>query len=162
MKILHQIAQFELCFSTSFKFTSSTLYSVTFSNSNVLETIEKLQTLRHNVENEISTGKHVGAPINTGDVDIVLSTLERIVEHYKTINNIQSLPKRLKLYVMFPEIQTSEAIDLKEIAKEVVKEVLSPVQPEKLTKKQKIEQGAAVKSAERKLSMLKKQERKKP
>lgn len=85
-------------FTTSFKHTARVLYDLKFENSNVLNTLDKLQQLRKNVENNISTGKHVGYQININDVDIVQQTLAELVNLYKNILNLNEIPSNLKLY----------------------------------------------------------------
>jgi 2-succinyl-5-enolpyruvyl-6-hydroxy-3-cyclohexene-1-carboxylate synthase len=92
----------------------------------------------------------------------IKQVLEPIIEHYKTMCNIQTLPRKLKLHKMISEICADELPDAKDLAKQVLKEVLNPQQSEKLTIKQKIKQVAENKSAQRKLAMLKKATRKKP
>jgi hypothetical protein len=153
-------AQMDSIFTTSFKHTSNVLYRVEFTNSNALETIEKLNILKYNIENKITTGKHVGAPIYIEDVLLALNTLTHIVSHYKKITNLPSIAENTKIYKMTDYIKLSEQVDVKVIAKEVVNEVLNPAKEvKKLTKKEKIKEGADLKSQERKLELLKKQGR---
>lgn len=160
MTIINLINQFDMIFTTSFKHTSSVLYRIEFSNSNVLEIIEKLNTLKYKVENKINTGKHVGAPIYPGDVELALNTLEKIGDHYKRITGVTTLPESIKTYKMIEYIRDSERIDAKTLAKEVVAEVLNPKKEVKnLTKKEKIKEGADLKSQERKIELLRRQGR---
>ena len=85
MTIINHINQLDMIFTTSFKNTSRMLYRVKFTNSNVMNIIENLNTLKYNIVNKISTGKHVGAPLYPEDVDLTLNTLETIVDYYKKI-----------------------------------------------------------------------------
>ena len=151
-------AQLDSIFTTSFKHTSKVLFQVEFTNSNALETIEKLNLLKYNVENKINTGKHVGSPIYVEDVLLALNTLTQIVDHYKKITNLPSIAENTKIYKMAEFIKSSEQVDVKVIAKEVVNELLSPAKEfKKMTRKEKIKEGADLKSQERKLDLLKKQ-----
>lgn len=147
-----------MIFTTSFKYTSDKRYRVKFTNSNVLEILEKLNTLKYNVTNNIITGKHVGSPLDTSDVQLALNTLEQIVEHYKKITGLVTLSVNTKTYKMISYIRDSERVDVKTLAKQVVVEVLNPeTEIKNLTKKERIKEGAVLQSQERKLKLLRKQ-----
>ena len=61
--VINLINLLDSTFTTSFRHTSSVLYSVTFETSNVTETYSKLIELEKNYTNGINTGKHVGLPL---------------------------------------------------------------------------------------------------
>lgn len=150
--------QFDMIFTTSFKYTGKVLYEVEFSNSNVLEVIEKLNVLKYRVENNISTRKHVGAQIDTNDVQLALNTLEKISDHYMKITGLTELSVNTKTYKMISYIRESERLNVKAVAKQVLDEVLSPEKKDKkLTRQEIIKVGAEQKTLERKLELLKKQ-----
>lgn len=150
--------QFDMIFTTSFKHTGKVLYEVEFSNSNVLEIIEKLNELKYRVENNFSTGKHVGAQIDTTDVQLALNTLEKISEHYMKITGLTELSVNTKTYKMISYVRESERLNVKAVAKEVLDEVLSPEKKDKkLTREEIIKVGAEQKTLERTLGLLKKQ-----
>jgi hypothetical protein len=149
--------QFDMIFTTSFKHTGKVLYEVEFSNSNVLEIIEKLNELKYRVENNISTGKHVGAQIDTNDVQLALNTLEKIIEHYMKITGLTELSVNTKTYKMISYVRDSERLNVKTVAKEVLDEVLGPEKKDKkLTREEMIKAGAEQKTLERRLDLLKK------
>jgi hypothetical protein len=149
---------FESVFTTSFKHTASMLYNVTFETSNVAITHKKVIELENNFTNGISTGKHVGLQITLGDITIVKESLNSLILTYELINEIQSIPSRLKLHEMTKELREyEENITVKDLAKEVVSEILQPVKPEKkLTKKERLSEEATKKSLERQMEMIKK------
>ncbi|CAM3726116.1 hypothetical protein FLCH110379_20915 [Flavobacterium chungbukense] len=160
MTPLNLTHQFDMIFTTSFKHTSSVLYLVEFENSNVVETVEKLKILRDKVANKISTGKHVGAPIYTADVELALNTLKEIIDYYKTITGVTELSEGIKIYTMINHVRSNERTDVKTLAKEVIAEVLKPeMELTNLSKKEKIKLGAEIKSQERKMESLKRQEK---
>ncbi len=157
MTIINLINLLDSTFATSFKHTSRVLYGIDFENSNVLKIVDKLNELNHNVINNINTGKHVGAPITTDDVIIVLNTLQSIINHYKAMNNIDAIPSKTKLHDMVKDIRANETVNVKGLAKEVVQEVFQPVKSDKkLTKKEKFKEEVNKKSDERMLGMMKK------
>lgn len=149
--------QFDMIFTTSFKHTGKVLYEVEFSNSNVLEIIEKLNELKYRVENNMSTGRHVGAQIDTTDVQLALNTLEKITEHYMKITGLTELSVNTKTYKMISYVRESERLNVKTVAKEVLDEVLGPEKKDKkLTRQEIIKVGAEQKALERKIGLLKK------
>jgi hypothetical protein len=133
------------------------LYDVSFETSNVLHIVERLIALNYNLSNNINTGKHVGAPITLDDVKLVQVTLKALILHYELAHNITSLPSRLKLHEMLKVIRETETADVKKVAKDVVTEILKPLNTgKKLSKKEQITIDAKVKSNERRLATIKK------
>ena len=146
-----------MTFGSSFKNTAQVLYSITFENSNILETENKLKQLEFNVTNNISTGKHVGAQINIDDVKLVINTLKALKIHYEAIHKITNIPSQLKLYEMLKTIRDNERQDAKALAKDALSEILKPEKTaKKLTKKQNLTERAVKKSLERKMDIIKK------
>ena len=157
LTIINLINLLDSCFSTSFKHTASVKYSVTFETSNVLHTVEKLKQLEHHVKNNISTDKHVGANITVDDVVLAINTLKALIINYELINGINIIPSKLKLHEMCKTLREHELPNAKKLAKEVITEILMPAQTtKKLTKKEKIKELAVLKSAERKMKLIKK------
>ena len=158
MTIINLINLLDSVFTTSFKHTARVLYSVQFETSNVNKTVERLKELEYNFSNGINTGKHVGAQITNDDITLVSKTLYSLILQYELMNEIQSIPSRLKLHEMTKELREYEkSITVKDLAKEVVSEILQPVKPEKkLTKKERLSEEVTKKSLERQMEMIKK------
>ena len=158
MTIIKLINLLDSVFTTSFKHTSSVLYDVTFETSNVLITVEKMKLLENNFTNGISAGKHVGYQITHDDIILAKQSLNSLVIHYELMNEIQTIPSRLKLHEMLNELRSNEEkLTVKDLAKEVVTEILQPAKTDKkLTKKQELDESAKQKSLERKMKMIKK------
>lgn len=158
MTIINLINLLDSVFTTSFKHTARELYSVPFETSNVNKTVERLKELEYNFTNGINTGKHVGAQITIDDITLVSKTLYSLTLQYELMNEIQSIPSRLKLHEMTKELRDNlEKLTVKDLAKEVVSEILQPIKPEKkLTKKQELKELADKKSLERKMEKIKK------
>jgi hypothetical protein len=158
MTIIKLINLLDSVFTTSFKHTARVLYSVSFETSNVIKTVERVNELENNFVNGINTGKHVGAQITIEDITLVSKTLYSLMLQYELMNEIQSIPSRLKLHEMTKELRDNiEKVNVKDLAKEVVSEILQPIKPEKkLTKKQELEELAEKKSLERQLEKIKK------
>ena len=158
MTIINLINLLDSVFCTSFKHTSRVIYSVSFETSNVNKTVERLKELEYNFTNGINTGKHVGAQITIDDITLVSKTLYSLTLQYELMNEIQSIPSRLKLHEMTKELRNNlEKLTVKDLAKEVVSEILQPNKPEKkLTKKQELKELADKKSLERKMEKIKK------
>jgi hypothetical protein len=157
MTIINLINLLDSTFATSFKHTARVLYSVSFETSNVSKTLERLKELKHNVLNNKSTGKHVGVQITVEDVTLVIGALEALILQYQSICKISSIPSQLKLHDMLRVIRDNETPSVTSLAKEVVSEILKPVQMgEKLTKKQELAQKVGKKSEERKLKIMRK------
>jgi hypothetical protein len=158
MTIINLINLIDSVFTTSFKHTARELYSVPFETSNVNKTVERLKELEYNFTNGINTGKHVGAQITIDDITLVSKTLYSLTLQYELMNEIQSIPSRLKLHEMTKELRNNlEKLTVKDLAKEVVSEILQPNKPEKkLTKKQELKELADKKSLERKMEKIKK------
>ena len=156
--IIKLINLFESVFTTSFKHTASMLYSVTFETSNVSITHKKVIELEHNFTNGIPTGKHVGLQITMDDITIVKQSLYSLILAYQLMHEINATPSKLKLHEMIKELREGELNkDAKHLAKDVVNEILAPLQTgQKLTKKQQIQDLATKKSLERQIDMLKK------
>ena len=158
MTIINLINLLDSVFTTSFKHTARELYFVPFETSNVNKTVERLKELEYNFTNGIKTSKHVGAQITIDDITLVSKTLYALIIQYELMNEIQSIPSRLKLHEMTKELRdNSEKVTVKDLAKEVVSEILQPIKPEKkLTKKQELDELAGKKSLERKIEKIKK------
>lgn len=158
MTVINLINLLDSVFCTSFKHTSRVLYSVSFETSNVNKTVERLRELEYNFTNGINTGKHVGAQITIEDITLASKTLYSLILQYELMNEIQSIPSRLKLHEMSKELREYEkSITVKDLAKEVVSEILKPIKSEKkLTKKQELDELAAKKSLDRKMEKIKK------
>ena len=157
MTTIYLINLLDSVFTTSFKHTSSVLYSVAFETSNVAKTAEKLKELEYNFTNNISTGKHVGLQITLDDITIVKQSLYTLILAYELMHEIHAVPSRLKLHEMFRELrENGEKKDVEEMAKEVLNKILIPEKSDKkLSKKEKMQELASKKSAERQIEMIK-------
>lgn len=158
MTIINLINLLDSIFTTSFKHIARELYSVSFETSNVIKTVERLKELENNFTKGINTGKHVGAQITIDDITLARQTLYSLIIQYEFMNEIQTIPSRIKLHEMTKELREYEkCINVKDLAKEVVSEILMPIKPEKkLTKKQELDELAAKKSFERQIEKIKK------
>ncbi|NBR13407.1 MAG: hypothetical protein EBU01_02355 [Crocinitomicaceae bacterium] len=152
------IADFESNYSTSFQHTARVKYGVDFNTSNVDSLGEKLNELKYKVENNIHNNVHVGFAITIEHVDIVEELLQEILNRYASL--FGSLPINRKIYTINQKLREAETPTTKEIAKEVIGEILNP-KTEKLTKTEKLKIDAKVKSKERAMKLLQKNSRNK-
>jgi hypothetical protein len=158
MTIIKLINLLDSVFTTSFKHTARVLYSVSFETSNVIKTVERVNELEYNFTKGVSTGKHVGLQITIDDITLVKENLKAIILYYQLSNGISTIPSRLKLHEMIKEIRDNgDKVTVKDLAKEVVTEILKPAKTEKkLTKKEQLSEEATKKSLERQMEMIKK------
>jgi ribosomal protein L7/L12 len=93
---------------------------------------------------------------------MAIDNLNDIVNHYKLLNNIQSIPSKLKIYEMTEFIrENEEKRNVKDLAKDVVKAIFSPdLSDTKLTEKQKFDVDVKRKVDEMNYKILKKHAKK--
>lgn len=150
------IADFESNYSTSFQYTARVKYGVDFNTSNVDALGVKLNELKYKVENNIHNDVHVGLPITLEHIVIVEELLQEILNRYTSL--FGRLPINRKIYTINQKLREAETPTTKEIAKEVIGEILNP-KTEKLTKTEKLKIDAKAKSKERAIKLLQKNSR---
>jgi len=154
MRIGLIIADFESSFTTSFKYTSRAKYGVDFNSSNVDNLVTKLSELKSKLEKGEHSKVHVGFEITIEHVIHVQNLIEQILAKYKEIFKV--LPPAIKIYTVNQKLRENEIPSTKELAIDVLKEVLSPEKPAKLTKKERIDAEAKKLSDQRALYLLRK------
>lgn len=160
MRIVHIRTEFETSFTLSFLYTSQVKYNVEFTNDSIADIAEYLLMLWTNLINGNQNNIHVCYDFCLPDVEHVESLLEKIVEKYRELFPMKSY-QRLKIYTAIEQIREVETKTPEEIAREVLNHILTPAQPTKQTKKQRIEEAAKAKSKERILNMIRKNRAKK-
>ena len=153
MKISLIIAEFEIYYCTSFQNTARVKYEIDFDTSNVDDLEIKLNELKYKIENNIHLNKHVGFQITLEHVIHVQELLDKIINHY--IELFGQLPINRKIYTIIQRIRDAETPTPKELAKEVLAEILTP-KTKNLSKAEKLKIDAEAKSKERLLKMLQK------
>jgi hypothetical protein len=159
MRIGLIIADFEMWYSTSFQHTARVKYDVDFNTSNVDTLGDNLEVLRRKVEANQGKNVHVGLDIDLEHVQHVQKLLQQILAKYKL--EFGTLPINRKLYTITQKLREHEAAAPKEIAKQVLSEILSPIPSEKLTKKQRMEIEADALSKRRALEAIQKASKRK-
>jgi hypothetical protein len=152
------IADFESNYSTSFQYTARVKYDVDFNTSNIDSLTEKLNELKYKVENNLCNDVHVGFQITLEHVVIVQELLQEILNRYLTL--FGRLPINRKIYTINQKLREAESSSAKEIAKEVIKEILTPTK-ENLTKDERVKKEAEALSKTRALKGIQKINRKK-
>ena len=154
MRIGLIIADFESSYSTSFQHTARVKYDITFDTSNVDSLGSKLTDLKKKVQLKQHKDVHVGLEITLEHVTHVENLLNQILEKYKEVFGV--LPSNRKIYTINQKLRESESPSAKDLAKEVLTEILTPEKPVNLTKSQRIKADAKVVSTKRALAMIKK------
>jgi hypothetical protein len=158
MRISLIIADFEIHYSTSFQFTARMKYEVDFDTSNVDSLSEKLNELKHKVENKQHLDVHVGFEISLEHVIHVQELLQKILNRYNEL--FGRLPINRKIYTINQKLREVETPTSSEIAKQVLVEILGP-KTDNLTKAERLKMDAETKSQERALKIIKKNSKKK-
>ena len=152
MRIGLIIADFELHYTTSFLSTARRKYDVDFTSSNVDSIVENLNELRNKVENNICNDVHVGFEITLEHVIHTQELIEKILNRYTEL--FGRLPINRKIYTINDKLRQAESPTTREMAKEVVMEILNP-KVEKLSKAEKLKIDADAMSKERALKQIK-------
>jgi len=159
MRIGLIIADFELNYTTSFQHTARVKYGVDFKTSDVDDLILKLKELRGKVEMHQHKDVQVALEITLDHVVHVENLLNQILDKYTEVFHVRR--PNMKIYAIMQKLRDAEAPSAKELAKEVLTEVLIPEKSEKLTKKKQMEAEAKAVSARRALAQIKKNSAKK-
>ena len=154
MRIGLIIADFEMSFTTSFQNTARIKYEVDFNTSNIDAIWSKLNDLKIKYELNQHNNAHVGFEITLEHIMHVQNLLNQILEKYREVFKV--LPPNMKIYTITQKLKETEMPSVRDLAKEVLTEVLSPGKQEKLTKKKQIEIDAKAISARRALDLIKK------
>jgi leucyl-tRNA synthetase len=155
MRIGLIIADFELHYTTSFLSTARRKYDVDFTSSNVDSIVENLNELRNKVENNICNDVHVGFEITLEHVIHTQELIEKITSRYcELFGRLPINPIHKKIYTINDKLRQAESPTTREMAKEVVMEILNP-KVEKLSKAEKLKIDAAAVSKERALKQIK-------
>jgi hypothetical protein len=157
MRIGLIIADFELHYTTSFLSTARRKYDVDFTSSNVDSIVENLNELRHKVENNICNDVHVGFEITLQHVIQTQDLIEKITSRYCEL--FGRLPIHKKIYTINDKLRQAESPSTREMAKEVLTEILIP-KTENLSKAERLKMDADAKSQERALNTIKKNSKK--
>jgi hypothetical protein len=159
MRIGLIIADFEMWYSSSFQHTARVKYDVDFCTSNVDTLSDKLEELRRKVAANQGKSVHVGLDFDLEHVEHVQKLLQQILDSYKLEFGL--LPINRKIYTITQKLREHEGATPKEIAKQALNEIFSPIPSEKLTKKQRMETEADKLSKRRALEAIRKAEKRK-
>jgi hypothetical protein len=154
MRIGLVIADFEMSYSTSFQHTARIKYGVDFNTSNVNTLGTNLEELRRRMEFNEGKDVHVGFDFNLEHVQKVQRLLHLILDRYK--QEFGALPTNRKIYTITQKLRDAEVPDPKEMAKQVLREILSPAAHKKPTKEQQLKDDAEALSKRRALDSIKK------
>jgi len=154
MRIGLIIADFEQSYTSSFQHTARVKYGVDFNSSNVDKMKLNLFELNKRLVNNQAAPVHVGYEITLADVQHVENLFNQIIDRYSA-DFSDRRPNR-KIYDIIQKLREANTPTAKDLAKEVVTAVLTPEQPAKLTKKQKINAEAEKLSKQRILDTIKK------
>ena len=154
MRIELIIADFESTYSTSFQHTARVKYGVDFNTSNVDTLSLKLDELKEKVVKNLCNNVHVGLEITVDHVSHVQYLLNQILEKYKEVFHI--LPVNRKIYTINRKLREADLPSTKDLAKQVLVEILTPETTAKQTKAQRIKTDAEALSKRRTLEIIKK------
>nr|WP_121271596.1 hypothetical protein [Pedobacter schmidteae] len=99
------------------------------------------------------------------DLKILIDNYTFLLTTYKEIKGMDMIPSRTKRYEMMSDLQQhvtnyyiqTNAMDVKQLAKETLKEVLNPIDaPQKLSKKEQIKLDAEAKTSLENLKLIRK------
>lgn len=152
MNIAAVITEFEFCFGPSFIHAARCRYGVEFKDSNVENVIENLATLRKQVQEKNAEFK--AFKIKEEKVIQVQNLLQQIIEAYQDAFHVS--PNDDKIYRIINALRALETPTVKDMAKQVLKEVLQPEVGQKLTKSEKLKEDAKAVSMRRALQIIKK------
>jgi hypothetical protein len=152
------IANFELHYTTSFQHTARRKYNVDFDSSDVDSIVENLNELRNKIENNICNDVHVGFEITLEHVIQTQDLIEKIISRYCEL--FGRLPVNKKIYTINDKLRQAELPTPKEMAKEIVSEILNP-KVENLSKAEKLKIDAEARSKERALKLIQRNSKKK-
>jgi hypothetical protein len=163
MSIEPVIAAFERSFDYNFKHTAKVKYNVAFANPNIGSIKENLQILKINLQSGNVNNVRVEHDFTIANVEFIESLLDILISKYVAAFGLEAPPNQ-KIYTLIQQVRMAEKElfqvkdegkpSLKELAKEVLKEILAPPSSPKLTRKQQIEAAAKAKSMERALDYL--------
>lgn len=143
-----------MSYTTSFLHTARVKYGVDFDSSNINELGEKLKQLRNKIESKQQKEVHVGFEVSLEHVIHVENLFNQILEKYREVFHV--LPPTMKIYEIIRKLKASESPSAKDLAKEVLTEVLSPEKVGKLTKAERIKADAEKVSKQRALDIARK------
>lgn len=155
MQIGAIIADFDMSFTTSFKYTAKVKYNVNFiTSSNVLLIKENLKILKANIQAGKTNDVHVGYDFTLQDVEHIEDLLNIMVNCY--LEYFKSIPPKRKMYTLIQQLKEVTNPTNQQIIKETIQELLTPQPKEKLSRKEQIKADAKLKSKERALNLIQK------
>ncbi len=148
------IAEFETYYCTSFQHTARVKYDVDFNTSNVDALGLKLAELREKIQSNRHKNVHVGFQITIDHVIHVENLLNQILERYKEIFSV--FPSNRKIYTINQKLREADAPSPKDVAKDVLREILNPDVKPKQSKSERIKADAEAVSKKRALNLIRK------
>lgn len=124
MRIGLFIADLELSYTATFIYCAREKYFVDFDSSTFYCIIDKLDQLAKNIIENKKTNKKVHWNLRIDDVNKIKALLNIISEGYEQMFGIN--PSHLKIYDIINFLRAKEQPDPKELAKQVLEEVLTP------------------------------------
>ena len=149
------IADFEMSYTTSFRHTAKIKYGVEFTNSHLPDVIRNLKELKSCIVSKKSYHIHVGYDFGISEVQHILVLLAQLINFYSDQYSIDDPPAK-KIYALIDHIRVQSEKSSKEIAREIISDIISPKGNQKMTKKQSLEEEANRMSIERAIKYSKK------
>ncbi len=115
--------------------------------------------MREKIQSNQHRNVHVGFQITLDHVIHIESLLNQILERYKEVFYV--LPSNKKIYTINQKLREAESPSTKDIAKEVLREILNPKTKPKQTKSEKMKADAEEVSKKRALALIQKNSAKK-
>lgn len=159
MRIGLIIADFELTYTTSFQNTARRKYGVDFDTSNVVSIGLKLQELKNKFITRDYQDIRVGFEISLEDVTRAESLLNQILLKYQEVFGEPIANKRI--YDVIKRLRDAESPTVRELAREVLNEILVPEQPAGQKRNKRIAAKAEEITKQRNLKLIKKNNAKK-
>jgi hypothetical protein len=135
------LADFEMSYTTSFRNTAKIKYGVEFTNSHLPDVILNLKKLSSCIESNKNNNIHVGYDFGISEVKHILVLLTQLINFYSDKYSIDDPPPK-KIYSLIDHIRVQSEKSSKEIAREIISDIISPKGNQKMTKKQSLEEGA--------------------
>ena len=154
MRIGLIIADFESNYTTTFKYSARLKYGVDFNSSSIDAIASNLKDLKTKMELNQYNDVHVPFEITPEHVIHVENRFNQIIEKYREV--FQVIPPNMKIYTIIQKLQDAELPSVKDLTKEVLKEVFIPEKSKNLTKKERMQQEAEALSNQRALERMRK------
>lgn len=139
---------------TSFQHTARVKYEVVFDSSNISSLSLKLVDLKTKIELQRYKDVHVWYQVTLEEVIHVENLLNQIIENYRVTFHV--LPPNMKVFTVIQKLKEVNSPSAKDLAKEVLNEVLNPEKVGKPNKTELLKAAADKFSKELMIKIIKK------